>query len=370
MARNSMDRSLLRFVYLLVSLASIVIIILGLRTAATLINAILLAALITIGILPVAQWLIKKGWKPSLAAMATLLVVAAVLAVVVLLTWYSIGRVSQALQMDLGDVVSTLPTTDEPAQIDSWLVQLQELYSDRQASQILEVAVGFVAPIVTQGITVLMILIFMLGTAVTTSISKQLEQFSTGENIERITRITRDVQQYISITTLINAATGLLNTIFLFVLGVDFALLWGILTWIFGYIPIIGFWIPLIPPVLLAWVEFGLPMAIVVFVGISIINIAAENFIKPRVMGDSLDVSPLVIFISLVVWGWVLGAAGAILAVPLTLLVASVLDSFEGTRWITALIRVTPAQEGDRDVAVKRLRGALGKAEDFWHGSE
>jgi predicted PurR-regulated permease PerM len=126
----------------------------------------------------------------------------------------------------------------------------------------------------------------------------------------------------------------------------------------------------LIPPVFLAWEEFGLPRAIVVFVAIIVINGATENFIKPRVMGESLKLSPLVIFVSLVFWGWVLGAAGAILAVPLTLLVASVLDSFEGTRWMTALIRVAPVEPGERQVAFRRLRRIWENAGDLWRGSE
>jgi predicted PurR-regulated permease PerM len=197
-----------------------------------------------------------------------------------------------------------------------------------------------------------------------------LEAFSNSDNLNRLNQVTLDVQQYIWITTLINAITGILNMIFLWIVGVDFAVLWGIMTWLFGYIPIIGFWIPLIPPVLLAWAEFGLPMAIFVFAVIALINVAAENFIKPRVMGESLEVSPLVIFVSLVFWGWVLGAAGAILAVPLTLLVTSILDSFEGTRWMTALIRVAPVKEGERKEAYQRLRGALDKAGDLWRGSE
>jgi predicted PurR-regulated permease PerM len=363
-----MDRSLLRFVYLLVAIASIFIIILGLRTAATLINAILLAALITIAIVPVASWLVKKGWTPTMAVVGTLLVVVAVLALLVFLTWVSVSRITASMEISVMDMVAALPAIGEPEQMDEWLEQLQVLSSDEEASQVLTAVVTFLGPFISQTITVLMILIFMLSAAITTPISQQLEIFSKSTGIDRLTDVTRDVQHYISITTVINLITGLLTTIFLWIAGVDFAVLWGIMTWLFGYIPVVGFWIALIPPVFLAWEEFGLPRAIMVFVVITLINGATENFIKPRVMGESLKLSPLVIFVSLVFWGWVLGAAGAILAVPLTLLVAGVLDSFEETRWMTALIRVTPVEPGERQVAFKRLHRIWESAGDLWRG--
>ncbi len=101
----------------------------------------------------------------------------------------------------------------------------------------------------------------------------------------------------------------------------------------------------------------GFPTAAIVFVSYVVINGSVENLIKPRIMGQGLNVTPLIIFISLFFWGWVLGGAGAILAVPLTLMVISVLDSFEATRWIVVLIRpAASTEEHERTEARLKLR--------------
>jgi predicted PurR-regulated permease PerM len=363
-----MDNSLRRFVYLLVSLASIVIIMLGIRTAATVINAILLAALITIAILPVAEWLVKKGWSQTMAVAGTLVVVVGVLVLLVFLTWISIGRITASLATIVATTPDSAPEAMAQEQMDNLLSQWQGLYTQADSTQVLAAVVSIVGPFITQAITVIMILVFMLSAAMTTPLAKQLEKFSSSENIDRLTSVTRDVQQYITLTTLVNVITGGVTTIFLLIAGIDFAILWGIMTWLFGYIPFIGFWIPLIPPVVLAWADYGLPMAVLVFAVIAGINAVAENYVKPRIMGEGLKVSPLIIFISLIVWGWVLGVTGALLAVPLTILITSVLDYFEGTRWITALIRTSDVKEGERSDAMNRLTGVWENAESLWRG--
>jgi predicted PurR-regulated permease PerM len=101
----------------------------------------------------------------------------------------------------------------------------------------------------------------------------------------------------------------------------------------------------MIPPVLIAWVTLSVPTAAIVFVGYVVINGSVENLIKPRIMGQGLNLSPLVVFVSLFFWGWLLGAIGAILAVPLTMTILSVLDSFEATRWIGVLAQSLSSSE-------------------------
>jgi predicted PurR-regulated permease PerM len=101
----------------------------------------------------------------------------------------------------------------------------------------------------------------------------------------------------------------------------------------------------MIPPVLIAWVTLSVPTAAIVFVGYVVINGSVENLIKPRIMGQGLNLSPLVVFVSLFFWGWLLEAIGAILAVPLTMTILSVLDSFEATRWIGVLAQSLSSSE-------------------------
>jgi predicted PurR-regulated permease PerM len=165
---------------------------------------------------------------------------------------------------------------------------------------------------------------------------------------------------------MVNFLVGVGNAIFLLILGVPFAILWGLFSWFTGYIPAVGFWLAMIPPVLIAWVTLGLPTAAIVFVGYIVINGSVENLIKPRVMGQGLNISPLIIFVSLFFWGWLLGAVGAILAVPLTMMILSVLDSFEATRWIVVLTRPASSSEGhEKKEASLKLKDLWGKVTDI-----
>jgi AI-2 transport protein TqsA len=171
-----------------------------------------------------------------------------------------------------------------------------------------------------------------------------------------------------TILTGINFLVGLGDTIFLLFLGVDYALLWGLLAWFMGYIPSIGFIIALIPPVLMAYAEFGLQTAIIVAVGFILINGGIQNFVQPKIMGDKLKISPLVVFVGLFIWGYLLGGIGAILAVPMTLLVLIIMENFEYTRPIAILMRYTgDEKKEEREQAAKHVKGLFGKAKDALH---
>jgi len=178
--------------------------------------------------------------------------------------------------------------------------------------------------------------------------------------IGRISLLTEDVRRYMSILTGINFLVGLGNTIFLLILGVDYALLWGILSWFMGYIPSIGFIIALIPPVLMAYAQYGLQTALIVLVGYVVINGGVQNFIQPKIMGQGLKISPVVVFVGLFVWGFLLGGIGAILAVPLTLLVLMIMENFEGTRTIAVLMRYTGEEKKDE------RKKAAESVKDMW----
>ena len=122
-------------------------------------------------------------------------------------------------------------------------------------------------------------------------------------------------------------------------LGVPFPLLWGILAFLLSYVPTLGFWLAAIPPTLLTLLESGPANAVLVFIGIILINGFAENVIKPKYMGEGLNLIPLMIVFSVVIWGIVLGPFGAILGVPVTLLFKElVFEADDQNRWIAKLM--------------------------------
>ncbi len=145
------------------------------------------------------------------------------------------------------------------------------------------------------------------------------------------------------IKTLVSLATGIAIAIWLGVLGVDYAMLWGLLAFLLNYVPNIGSIIAAIPAVLLALVQLGVGSALLAALGFLVVNAAIGNVIEPRFMGRGLGLSTLVVFLSLVFWGWVLGPVGMLLSVPLTMTVKIALESNEDTRWIAILLGPQPS---------------------------
>lgn len=151
-------------------------------------------------------------------------------------------------------------------------------------------------------------------------------------------RFTEKVNRYMAIKTTISLVTGGLIAGFLAVLGVDFPLLWGMVAFLLNYIPNIGSLIAAIPAVLMALVQLGLGPALVTALGFVGVNIAMGTFIEPRFMGRGLGLSTLVVFLSLVFWGWVLGPVGMLLSVPLTMTVKIALEANPDTHWLAVLL--------------------------------
>jgi len=191
----------------------------------------------------------------------------------------------------------------------------------------------------SNGILIGLLILFMLVDA-TVVPSKLAGYLNAGSPIIlRLSRYSILVRRYIGITTIVGLVTGVLDTILFSLVGIEFALLWGIIAFLFSYIPTIGFWIALIPPVIIAYMQFGFATAVLVFFGIVIINGFAENIVKPKFMGVGLNLSFFTVFFSVVVWSAILGSMGAILAIPLTLAFkVLVLEGDEGGRWFFDLI--------------------------------
>ena len=146
------------------------------------------------------------------------------------------------------------------------------------------------------------------------------------------------MKRYIVIKTEVSLITGVLVAVWLAILGVDFPLLWGLIAFLLNYIPNIGSIIAAIPGTLLALVQLGLWPAFLVALGYLAINMVMGNFLEPRWMGHGVGLSPLVVFLCLIGWGWVLGPVGLLLSVPLTMTVKIAAESSPETRWLAILL--------------------------------
>jgi predicted PurR-regulated permease PerM len=163
----------------------------------------------------------------------------------------------------------------------------------------------------------------------------------------RFTEYSSTVVNYMLLRTETNLVGGIGVAIFLLLGGIDFALLWGLLFFVFGYIPYLGFYLAAIPPMLLGLFEYGPMGALGVLIGISIINLLIENVIFPSIAGKGLKLSPSIVFLSLFYWSYVLGTAGALIAVPLTMAVKLVLESSRKTRTMAKLMESSETRNED-----------------------
>jgi predicted PurR-regulated permease PerM len=197
---------------------------------------------------------------------------------------------------------------------------------------------------------------FMLYTALSIPNVSKLGINADSKAVHDVLELTDGVRRYIVVTTGLNLMVGTANAILLWIMGIPFALLWGLLAWFLGYIPAVGFWLALIPPVLIAYSQYGLRSAAIIFAGYVLINGSVSNIVQPRVMGASLRISPLIVFISVFIWASLLGSIGAILAIPLTLLIIALLGAFDQTAWVASLMRYVPGSEEQPDEAVGKLR--------------
>ncbi|HCD13844.1 AI-2E family transporter, partial [Shewanella sp.] len=148
----------------------------------------------------------------------------------------------------------------------------------------------------------------------------------------------QSVNQYMVIKTLVSLATGVIVGVGLALMGVDYALLWGVVAFLFNYIPNIGSIIAAIPAVLLAFVQLGTAGAGAVAALYLATNMVMGNLIEPRFMGRGLGLSTLVVFLSLIFWGWLLGSVGMLLSVPLTMIVKIALESSQSGSWLAILL--------------------------------
>ncbi len=144
--------------------------------------------------------------------------------------------------------------------------------------------------------------------------------------------------RYFGIRTRLNLITGIAVTLICLLLRIDYALLWGVTAFFLSYIPYIGLLTAMIPPALLALAEHGWPQALLVVVAIVLINLAIENVVEPSYTGKRLQLSPTIVFLSFFLWGWLLGPVGALLSMPITVMLLLVLQRYEDTLWLARII--------------------------------
>jgi AI-2 transport protein TqsA len=193
-------------------------------------------------------------------------------------------------------------------------------------------------------LTVLFLVLFMLLEGATLPQRLKSGLNCQPKTLHDLAQTLAEVQRYLSVKTATSAATGLGAGLWCALCGVSSGVLWGLVTFVLHYVPMIGSLIAAIPPVLIALASRGTATAFLVAAGFSVLNLVIGNIIEPRALGRALSLSPLVVLLSMFAWGWLLGPIGALLSVPLTLIVKIVLWNTEDLHWVAVLLGPTPPE--------------------------
>jgi len=324
----------------LVTLAAIVILIAGMKAAASLFVLLLLAIFIAIICLPALHFLMQHRLPPSLAIFT---VTAGLICASILVGMFAGSSVA--------DFSRNMPMYQERLQgqmavLLVWLSDHGMQLSGQALLQQLDpsMAMGFAGKILASfgnalanTLLILLTVIFLLFEAIALP-HKWAVMNEHAPKAAQFAQFLASVNRYLVIKTWVSLATGLLVYLMLVLLGVDYPLLWGLLAFLFNYVPSIGSIIAAVPAVLLALVQLGPDIALYVGSGYVLINIIIGNAIEPRFMGRGVGLSTLVVFLSLLIWGWVLGPVGMLLSIPLTMILKLALESNPETVWIATLI--------------------------------
>jgi AI-2 transport protein TqsA len=325
----------------LFSCAAFVVIVAGLRAAQPIVVPFIVATFVAMICLPALKWLQEKGLPTWLAfaAIATIIVLFGLAVVGV------IGTSISQMREQLPEYQKRL--TDLEGECTDWLKtkgiditpQLEQVSFDpHRAVALFGDMLSALGSVLSDGLVIIFTLLFMVLEAA--ELPGKLRAISGGDNslAERLEKIQASVRRYISIKTQLSVLNAVLVSCWLWWLDIDFVVLWGMLAFLLNYIPNIGAIIAAIPPVVLALLQFGVPTALFAAGGYLIIETIVGNVIEPRLMGRGLGLSPLVVFVSLIFWGWVLGPVGMLFSVPLTMVVKIVLDHSEDMQWLGILL--------------------------------
>jgi predicted PurR-regulated permease PerM len=339
----------------LLSAAAFVVAVAGMRAAADILVPFLLAVFIAI-LCSEPMGLLRRLGVPRWIAVT-----------VVVLGVLGLGAaVTTLLGTSLIDFTRTLPLYQQRLESETeallgWLrglgldVSGDLLLSYFELGRILQLVGGILTGLrglVTDAFLIILTMIFILieMSSFPAKLGAALGEADASEASGAFSDFVVDVRKYVGLKTLVSLGTGALVAAWLAFLGVDYSLLWGVVAFLLNYVPTIGSWIAALPAVLFAFLQLGPGAGLAAALGYLVVNTLMGNVVEPRVMGRGMGLSTLVVFLSLIFWGWVLGPIGMLLSVPLTVILKRALELQDSTRWIGILLG--PAMPAGTPVAL------------------
>jgi predicted PurR-regulated permease PerM len=328
--------------------------ILGLQQFRSILAPVLLALVLVVGVHPVTGMLRRRGVPPWLAVTTTLLTVCGI-----------VLGLAGALAVSIGHLATLLPEyQDQFTQLVGDLQhalqaigvgpeQIQTALSGVSFGKVAGVLAGALAAFAGM-LSNLVFILFVAAFMVLDSphFARRFDHIAAEREslVVSLGNFTRGTRSYLLVSTVFGLIVAVIDTGFLWLAGVPLPLLWGLLAFITNYIPNIGFLIGVFPPALLALLEGGPQLMLIVIVGYSVINFVIQSIIQPKYVSDAVSLSLTLTFLSLIFWTFVIGPLGAVLAIPLTLLgKALLIDIDPNTRWMSALISSGPGPDDGVD---------------------
>lgn len=333
---------------LLMGAAALVIVVAGLTAARAILAPFMFALLVAIvGVGPV-YWLQEKKVPGPLAAVFVTVVIAGLV--------FGAGTL---LANSISHLIDILPKYQEPFQslletVEGYLKRfgfvLPETGTEVNAGMAVELVGNVLKGLMrlfSSSATAIVIAVFLLFEA-TDYRHKLRSALDASVDVDRLEKVAQDVQRYLLVKSVTSAITGLAVFLMCFAVGVELPMLWGLLAFLLNYIPVVGSIIAAVPALLLALVQLSFVQVGVLAVGYIVINTGVSNFLEPTMMGRQLGLSPLVVFLSLVFWGWVWGPIGMLLSVPITMLIKILLENSDDLRWVAILMDARRNRPGER----------------------
>jgi predicted PurR-regulated permease PerM len=306
--------------------------------AAPVLTPVMMAGYLAALFAPLYTWLQRRGVNKRTALILLVVVLVAGGLLLAGLLVLSVNRLTEGIityQSQLGDQESRLRDTLTAMGLEEG--DLRSMISGDALTTVLVAILGFVVDFAGDLLFSLVLIAFFLLESnrflrLAETRLRDRPVFST------LPEMAKTAVVYFGVRTRLNLLTGVGITVILLILGVDYALLWGLIAFILSYVPYIGLFTAAVPPTILALAEHGLSRAVIVVAGVIIINLAIENIFEPRLTGKTLKLSPTVVILSFFFWAWLLGPTGALLSMPITVMILLIMDSDEQTRWVARLI--------------------------------
>lgn len=332
----------------LLILASSVIVFAAMRLASSQVAPILFALFIAALLTPINRWL-KRRMSSALALLLSIGVLGLVTLFLVLL----VGNSLVALTSSLATYENTL--SQRMAELEAMAGDMgqtsvfQALLSALDPATLVNImafVLDIAASLFKDSLLILFVIMFALGEGPQIK-SRMVKTFGADHFLPRTTvNVLGDIISYFGLRAIVNLIVAVLTGIMLWFFDIPYAGLWAVLIFFLSFVPYLGAILSTIPPVILAFAQGGLGLALLIILLTIVINSLTENIVQPLIMGKGLSISPTVVFLSFVFWMYILGGLGAFIAMPLTMGLVLLMRNFEETRGLAAIMATTPEPVG------------------------